>query len=213
MSHTVSAHAQNEAMIYKSLVPEHIDRKEASTALFDQAKKYLRKLYGAPRCIVCEMRGEDPYDHHPENHIESHHWFEWCKANVNNMEMVEVTLRALSPFIHGLYIISRSRPAWKEELRKGIITIPSLWDLPEWKNHPFQSLDDPRNQYFLCHAHHQQSTKEEIADGYDIIGLHHVPMPEWTQYMGLPKGVYPVAHEDHHENTQHLDRRVYHEED
>lgn len=206
----VKAHAQKEAMAYKSLVPEHIDRGEASQTIFDQAKRYLTKVHGK-RCIVCEMRGEDPTEHYADNHIESHHWFEWCKANVDNMEHVEVVLRALSPFLHGLAIMSYKNPNWKAELLSGKRP-PSLWELPEWKGHPFVSLDDPRNQFFLCHAHHQQATKEWASEGYDVIGLHHIPITEWIQYMVLPKGVFPVAHDDGYFKVTKLDGKVHHKE-
>lgn len=206
----VKAHAQSEAMLFKSLIPDHEDRKGADQGVFDQAKRYLTKLHGK-RCIVCEMRGEDPYDHHEENHIESHHWFEWCKANADNMAHVEIVLRALSPFLHGLTIMSYKNPKWKQELQAGAKP-PSLWDLPEWKEHPFTTLDDPRNQVFLCHAHHQQSTRKQSSEGYDVIGLHHIPITEWIQYMVLPKGVNPVSHDASYFAVTKLDGRVHHEE-
>lgn len=193
MSDEVKAHIQDESMKFEEVIPAHINRKEASQSEFDSAKKFLTKVYSGKRCIICEMRGEIPTDH-----IESHHVFEWCHWNDNDMKMVEITLRALSPFIHGMYMIS------KEDILAGK-PIPSLWEHPELKDKPFTSLDDPRNQYFLCHAHHQQSTNKEILDGYDIIGLHHVPFPQWLQYMGLPSGKFPVKHEPHNDN---LDRKV-----
>ena len=196
---TVEAHAQHESMDFFELIPSHIDRSKASQTIFDHAKKFLTNVYGGKRCIVCEMRGENHLDHHPDNQIESHHVFEWCHANENNMQMVEVVLRALSPFIHGLYMINR------EDILAGK-QIPSLWEHPALKNSPFTSLDDPRNQYFLCHAHHQQSTKVEIGEGFDIIGLHHLPWPQWLQYMGLPSGKFPVKHIPH--GTNLLNRRV-----
>jgi hypothetical protein len=198
MADEVRAHEQDETMEYESIIPAHINRKQASQSEFDRAKKFLTKLYGGKRCIVCEMRGENPLDHHPENHVESHHVFEWCKANANNMQMVEITLRAISPFIHGLYLIS------KEDILAGK-PVPSLWDHPELKDKPFTTLDDPRNQWFLCHAHHQQSTNKEIKEGFDIIGLHHSPFPEWIQYMGLPSGSFPMRHVHHDDG---LDRKV-----
>jgi hypothetical protein len=194
----VPAHEQIETMKYAEIVPEHIDRHQASQEEFDDAKKFLTKVYGGKRCIVCEMRGENPFDH-PENHIESHHVFEWCHWNENDLKMVEVVLRALSPFIHGLYMISR------EDVLAGK-PIPSLWDHPELKDKPFTSLDDPRNQFFLCHAHHQQSTKEQIANGYDVIGLHHVAWPVWLQYLGMPSGKIPAHHINHHDDG--LNRKV-----
>lgn len=195
---TVKAHAQHESMDFSELIPEHIDRAEASQVIFDHAKKFLTQVYGGKRCIVCEMRGEVPTDHYEDNQIESHHVFEWCHANENDMQMVEIVLRALSPFIHGLYMAS------KEDILAGK-PLPSLWEHTALKNVPFKSLDDPRNQYFLCHAHHQQSTKEQINEGYDIIGLHHIPWPQWLQYLGLPKGKYPVKHIPH---ATKLNRRV-----
>jgi hypothetical protein len=193
MADEIKAHSQEESMDFEEIIPAHVNRKGASQSEFDRAKKFLTKVYGGKRCIVCEMRGETPKDH-----IESHHVFEWCHWNDNDMKMVEATLRALSPFLHGMYMIS------KEDILEGK-EIPSLWNHPELKDKPFDSLDDPRNQYFLCHAHHQQSTNAEIEDGYDIIGLHHVPFPQWLQYLGLPSGILPVKHEPHDDK---LDRKV-----
>jgi hypothetical protein len=178
----VKAHIQQESMEYQEIIPAHIDRDESSQYEFNKAKKFLTKAFGGKRCIVCEMRGEKPI-----GAIESHHVFEWSHWNDNDMEMVETTLRALSPFIHGIYMIS------KEDILAGK-KIPSLWEHPELRNKPFTSLDDPRNQWFLCHAHHQQSTNEQTENGYDILGLHNVPFPEWLQYMGLPSGIVPVRH-------------------
>jgi hypothetical protein len=193
MADEVQAHIQNESMDYEEIIPAHVDRKEASQAEFDKAKKFLTKAYGGKRCIVCEMRGEKP-----TSHIESHHVFEWCHWNDNDMRKVEIALRALSPFIHGMYMIS------EEDILAGK-PVPSLWEHPELKDKPFTSLDDPRNQYFLCHAHHQQSTNAEIGKGYDVIGLHHLPFPQWLQYMGLPIGKLPVKHEPHEDK---LNRKV-----
>ncbi|HLI46801.1 MAG TPA: hypothetical protein VKU94_06370 [Geobacterales bacterium] len=190
----VKAHVQDELMRYEEIIPAHISRKKASQEEFDKAKKFLTKLYGGKRCIVCEVRGEKP-----QSQIESHHVFEWCHWNDNNLEMVEVVLRALSPFIHGMYMIS------KEDILSGK-PIPSLWEHPELKDKPFSSLDDPRNQFFLCHAHHQQSTKEQIANNYDIIGIHHVPWTIWLQYMGMSSGKLPVIHAKHHDDG--LNRKV-----
>lgn len=190
----VSAHEQEEITDVVEIIPGHIDRKEASQSEFDRAKRFLTELYGGKRCIVCEMRGETPKDQ-----IESHHVFEWCHWNDNDMKMVEVTLRALSPFIHSLYLIG------KDDILAGK-PITSLWEHPNLKEKPFTSLDDPRNQYFLCHAHHQQSTKDQIKDGYDVIGLHHVPWSIWLQYLGMPAGKWPARHADHHNDG--LDRAV-----
>lgn len=195
----VEAHEKIETEQVAEIIPDHINRSQASQTEFDRAKRFLTKLYGGKRCIVCEMRGEDYLDHHPENQIESHHVFEWCHWNDNDMQMVEVALRALSPFLHGLFLLS------KEEVLAGK-AVPSLWDHPDLKDKPFTSLDDPRNQFFLCHAHHQQSTKDEIQSGYDIIGLHHVAWTIWLQYLGMPKGKIPVRHVDHHDDG--LDRKV-----
>lgn len=198
--HTVLAHEQNEHEDYVEVIPEHIDRGHASQSVFDHAKKFLTKVYGGKRCIVCEMRGEDPSEHGPDNHIESHHVFEWCHWNDNDLKMVEITLRALSPFIHGLYMTNR------DNVLNGH-SIPTLWDHPDLVNVPFTSLDDPRNQFFLCHAHHQQATKKQIADGYDVIGIHHVPWTIWLQYLAMPKGKLPVHHADQHKHDN-LDRKV-----
>src|SRR5437763_5544861 len=165
MADEVQAHIQNESMDYEEIIPAHVNRKEASQAEFDKAKKFLTKVYGGKRCIVCEMRGEKP-----TSQIESHHVFEWCHWNDNDMKMVEVTLRALSPFIHGLYMID------KEKVLNGE-PIPSLWNHDMFKHVPYDSLDDARNQFFLCHSHHQQATHEQIAAWYDAIGIHHVPFP------------------------------------
>lgn len=189
----VNAHKQEESMDYNEIIPAHINRKEASQAEFDKAKKFLTKAYGGKRCIVCEMRGETPKDH-----IESHHVFEWCHWNDNDMVMVEIVLRALSPFIHGMYMIS------KEDILAGK-PVPTLWEHPELKGVKFDSLDDPRNQFFLCHAHHQQSTKDQIEKGYDILGIHHVAFTIWLQYLGMPTGKFPVEHIHH---TDGLDRKV-----
>lgn len=195
----VAAHEQKENESYAENIPEHIDRKEASQSEFDRAKKFLKKVYGGARCIVCEMRGEEPV-----GHIESHHVFEWCHWNDNDMKMVEIVLRALSPFLHGLYIVS------KEDVLAGK-PIPTLWEHPELKDKPFASLDDPRNQFFLCHAHHQQSTNDEIAHGFDVIGIHHVPFTIWLQYLGMPHGKVPAHHIDHHSDG--LDRKVREDEE
>lgn len=182
----VEAHKQIEHMTYEEIFPPHIKRGEASQVIFNNAKNFLKQIYGGKRCIVCEMRGEDWRDI-KGNQIESHHVFEWSHWNDNDMRMVEMTLRALSPFIHGLYMIS------KEDILAGK-PIPSLWDHPALKGKPFESLDDPRNQFFLCHAHHQQSTKEQRAAGYDVLGIHHVAWTIWLQYMGMPKGKLPARH-------------------
>jgi hypothetical protein len=190
----VKAHEQIEETAVAEVIPDHIDRKQASQAEFDHAKKTLRKLYGKPRCIMCEMAGEES-----KGNIESHHVFEWCHWNDNDMQKVEIVLRALSPFIHGLYMIS------KEEVLAGK-TIPTLWEHPDFKGKPFNSLDDARNQLFLCHAHHQQSTKAQIADGYDRVGLHHVVWVIWLQYFAMKEGKLPVHHVDHHEDG--IDRTV-----
>lgn len=184
----VDAHHQIEHMTYEEIIPSHINRGEASQTVFDNAKKFLKQVYGGKRCIVCEMRGEQFDDpKHGKNQIESHHVFEWCHWNDNDMRMVEITLRALSPFLHGLYMMS------KEDILAGKPVL-SLWDHPSLKGKPFESLDDPRNQFFLCHAHHQQATKEQIAMGYDILGIHHVAFTIWLQYMGMPAGKIPVKH-------------------
>jgi hypothetical protein len=190
----VQPHEQEEIIDVVEIIPGHVDRKEASQSEFDRAKRFLTDLYGGKRCIVCEMRGDIP-----KSQIESHHVFEWCHWNDNDIEMVEATLRALSPFIHGLYMIS------KADVLAGK-PIPSLWEHPDLKDKPFESLDDPRNQYFLCHAHHQQSTKYEINDGYDVFGLHHLPWPIWLQYLGMPAGKWPARHAGHHQDV--LDRVV-----
>jgi hypothetical protein len=200
----VAAHEQEEVTDVIEIIPEHIDRKQASQSEFDAAKKFLTKLYGGKRCIVCEMRGENYLDHHPKNQIESHHVFEWCHWNDNDMQMVEIVLRALSTFIHGLYMIS------KEDILAGK-PIPSLWDHEHFKDKPFNSLDDARNQLFLCHAHHQQSTNDEITMGFDIIGLHHAVWVIWLQYMGMPSGKFPAKHAVHHDDG--LDRTVHHDEE
>lgn len=194
MADQVQAHNQEEHEDFEEIIPAHINRKQASQSEFDRAKKFLTKAYGGKRCIVCEMRGETPKDH-----IESHHVFEWCHWNDNDMQMVEVVLRALSPFIHGLYMIS------KEDVLAGK-EIPSLWSHPELKDKKFDSLDDPRNQFFLCHAHHQQSTNEQIKNGYDIIGIHHVAFTIWLQYLGMPTGKVPAIHAKHHDDG--LNRKV-----
>lgn len=191
----VAAHEQIETSIVAEIIPEHINRKQASQAEFDKAKEFLTKVYGGKRCIVCEMRGEKP-----QGNIESHHVFEWCHWHDNDMQRVEVVLRALSPFLHGLYMIS------KEDVLAGK-QIPSLWYHPELKDKPFDSLDDPRNQFFLCHAHHQQSTKIQISQGYDVIGIHHVAWTIWLQYLGMPTGKIPAHHVDQHAHDN-LDRRV-----
>jgi hypothetical protein len=190
----VKAHLQHETEEHDEVIPEHVDREVADQSVFDAAKRFLTRAYGGKRCIVCEMRGETPKDH-----IESHHIFEWCHWNDNDMGMVEVVLRALSPFVHGLYMVS------KEDILAGE-RIPSLWEHPELVHKPFKSLDDPRNQFFLCHAHHQQSTKEQIAAGYDVIGIHHVAWTIWLQYLGMRTGKVPVLHAKHHDDG--LDRRV-----
>jgi hypothetical protein len=195
----VEAHSQEETTDVLEVIPAHIDRKQASQEEFDHAKKFLTKVYGGKRCIVCEARGENPLEHYPENHIESHHVFEWCHWNDNNMQMVEVALRSLSPFIHGLYMIS------KADVLAGK-PIPTLWEHPDLINKPFDSLDDARNQFFLCHAHHQQSTNDQIKAGYDIIGLHHVAWTIWLQYLGMPTGKIPALHAKHHDDG--LNRKV-----
>lgn len=182
MKDEVKAHTQNESMDYEEIIPAHIDRKKASQSEFDNAKRFLAREFKGKRCIVCEMRGEKP-----KGYIEAHHVFEWCHWNDNNMEMVETTLRALSPFVHGMYMIN------KKDILKGE-RIPSLWEHSELKHKKFDSLDDPRNLFFLCHAHHQQSTNEQTENGYDILGLHNVPFTEWLQYMGMPKDKIPVRH-------------------
>lgn len=216
-SNIVKAHTQREQADIDEILPEHVDRKTASQAEFDKAKEFLTELYGGKRCIVCEIRGENHERHevnHPNgNQIESHHVFEWSHWNDNDMEMVEVTLRALSPFIHGLYILTAN--AYKDNGYSGVrdallnivnsgTKIPSLWDTVTDK---FDSLDDPRNQYFLCHAHHQQATKAEVSEGYDIIGLHHMFWTLWLEYMGMPSGKFPAKH--HQElHDDGLDRKV-----
>jgi hypothetical protein len=182
----VPAHKQKEEEAFLEIIPEHINRGEASQTIFNRAKKQLKSIYGGKRCIVCEARGED-YTAIKGNQIESHHVFEWCHWNDNDMKMVEVTLRALSPFIHGLYMID------KEKVLNGE-PIPSLWNHDMFKHVPFDSLDDARNQFFLCHSHHQQATHEQIAAGHDAIGIHHVPFTIWLQYLGMPKGKVPVQH-------------------
>jgi hypothetical protein len=182
----VEAHKQKEEESFLEIIPEHISRGEASQGTFNRAKKQLKSIYGGKRCIVCEARGENWQDL-KGNQIESHHVFEWCHWNDNDMQMVEVALRALSPFIHGLYMIS------KEDVLAGK-PIPSLWTHKDFTGKPFDSLDDARNQFFLCHAHHQQATHEQIAAGYDAIGIHHVPFTIWLQYLGMPKGKIPVQH-------------------
>lgn len=179
----VKAHEQNESDPIVEIFADHISRKEASGAEFGHAKQLLTKLYGGKRCIVCEMRGEKYKDN-----IESHHVFEWAHWNQANMQMIETTLRTLSPFIHGMYMISQ------EDILAGK-PIPSLWDHPEFKDKPFNSLDDARNQYFLCHAHHQQSTKEETGEGYDIVGLHHAPFPQWLQYLAMKAPQIAIKHD------------------
>jgi hypothetical protein len=210
----VEAHTQRETADIDELLPGHINRKKASQVEFDKAKKFLTELYGGKRCIVCEIRGENHLDHHPENHIESHHVFEWSHWNDNDMEMVEVTLRALSPFIHGLYILTADayrnggyaavRPALFNIVNSGT-DIPTLWKIVTDK---FDSLDDPRNQLFLCHAHHQQATKDEINGGYDIIGLHHMFWTLWLQYMGMPSGKVPALHHAEQHHVDGLNRKV-----
>lgn len=198
----VNAHNQLEHMTYEEIIPAHIDRGEASQTVFNNAKNFLKMIYGGKRCIVCEMRGENWQDI-PKNQIESHHVFEWCHWNDNDLRMVEIVLRALSPFIHGLYMIP------KEEILAGA-PIPSLWDHPALKGKPFESLDDPRNQFFLCHAHHQQSTAEQRKLGIDILGIHHVAWTIWLQYLGMPKGKFPVKHANIESVPVHvLDNIVY----
>ena len=200
----VAAHKQLEHMTYEEILPTHINRKEASQTVFDNAKKFLKRVYGGKRCIVCEMRGEDPFKYEG-NQIESHHVFEWAHWNDNDMKMVEVVLRALSPFIHGLYMVS------KEDILAGV-PVPSLWNHPTLKNKPFESLDDPRNQFFLCHAHHQQSTREQQALGYDVLGIHHVAWTVWLQYMGMPSGKLPAQHVKTRmgiQSLQVMDNEVY----
>lgn len=191
---TVKAHEQFEDADFVEVIPAHIDRKEASQTEFNRAKRELKALYGKPRCIMCEMAGEEP-----QGNIESHHVFEWCHWNDNDMKKVEVILRALSPFIHGLYLIS------KKDILAGK-PIPSLWEHPDYKDKPFTSLDDARNQYFLCHAHHQQSTKEQIEEGYDRLGLHHVPWTIWLQYFAMKTGRLPAHHAVEHDDD--MDRKV-----
>lgn len=191
----VAAHEQVEIDAVAEIIPEHINRKQASQSEFDHAKKFLTDVYQGKRCIVCEMRGEQP-----KGNIESHHVFEWCHWHDNDMKRVEIVLRALSPFLHGLYTISQ------DDVLAGK-PIPSIWNHPALQNKPFTSLDDPRNQFFLCHAHHQQSTKEQIEHGYDVIGIHHVAWTIWLQYLGMPSGKIPAHHIDPHEHDK-LDRKV-----
>lgn len=182
----VEAHTQKEEDKFLEIIPAHIDRGEASQSTFDHAKKQLKKIYGGKRCIVCESRGENWQDI-PGNLIESHHMFEWSHWNNNNIQMVEIALRALSPFMHGLYMID------KKDILAGK-PIPSLWEHPDFIGKPFTSLDDARNQFFLCHSHHQQATHDQIAAGLDALGIHHVPFTIWIQYMGTPHGVLPATH-------------------
>jgi hypothetical protein len=190
MKEKIEAHTNIETITYEEIFPEHEDRHSANQTIFDNAKRFLKQLYGGKRCIVCEMRKETP-----RSQIESHHVFEWSHWNHNDLRMVELTLRALSPFIHGLYLVDQ----------KDILAgkpILSLWDQPALKGKPFVSLDDPRNQFFICHAHHQQSTKEQIANGYDVLGIHHVPFTIWLQYMGMPKDTFPALHTVGIQSTQ-----------
>jgi hypothetical protein len=60
----------------------------------------------------------------------------------------------------------------------------------------------------LCHAHHQQSTKEQSSEGYDVLGLHHIPITEWIQYMALPAGVNPVSHDESYFQVTKLNNKV-----
>ncbi|WP_317188291.1 hypothetical protein, partial [Escherichia coli] len=100
--HVVPQHKKVEHENFVEIIPEHIDRKESNQTEFEHAKEFLKKVFGGKRCIVCEMRNETPI-----GNIESHHVFEWCHANDNDMSMVETVLRALSPFIHGLYMVTK----------------------------------------------------------------------------------------------------------
>ena len=200
LENQVEAHESSEHMDYVEIRPSHIDRKEASQTIFDRAKKNLTELFGGKRCCVCEFRGENYLDHHHENKIESHHMFEWSYQNADNIQLVEVILRLLSPFMHGIYLMSR------EDILAGKPLV-SLWDHSNFKCREFTSFDDARNQFFICNAHHQQSTKDETAKGYDILGLHHIPLPIWIQYLVMPSGVFPVKHgESYHSDG--LDRTV-----
>jgi hypothetical protein len=138
----VEAHEQEEHMDYSEIRPSHINRKNASQKVFDEAKKELTKLFGGKRCCVCEFRGENFQDLHPDNQIESHHMFEWSYQNADEIKKVEAILRLLSPFMHGIYLMS------KEDILAGKPLV-SLWDLYEYKNKPFTSYDDARNQFFI----------------------------------------------------------------
>lgn len=197
----VAAHIQHEVNEYEEIVPEHIDRAEASQTVFNAAKRYLEKLFGGKRCIVCEMRGERPEDYGPHNHIESHHMVEWSHWNqIKDWSKVELLSRLTSPLIHGWYLIS------KEDILAGK-PLPSLWDRPEWQGKPLTTLDDPRLQWFLCLTHHQQATKEIQALGHDGIGVHHLAVALFFVNMVLDAGDLAARHVDHHA-LDGLDRRV-----
>lgn len=198
----VKAHSQNEHMDFEENLPEHIQRAKASQTVFDHAKKYLTKLYGGKRCAMCEWMGIKPTDIHADNKIESHHFFEWSHWNAVDMEKVEAILRSISPLIHGLYMTTM------KEINSGK-PLYSIWNEPEFKDKPFDSLDDARNQWFLCHAHHQQSNKvwQDLGVDHDFIGLHHAPITLVALYFVMLVGQYPMHHlKDHHEDG--LDREV-----
>jgi hypothetical protein len=195
----VHAHTQEEHMDYEEIRPSHINRKNASQTVFDHAKKELTELFVGKRCCVCEFRGEKFQELHEDNQIESHHMFEWSYQNADNIKKVELILRLLSPLMHGIYLMT------EDEILSGKLV--TLWDHEHYKNKPLTSYDDARNQWFLCKFHHQQSTKQALEDGIDIIGLHHIPFPDWLQYFVMPTGVFPVKHASpHHEDG--LDRTV-----
>jgi hypothetical protein len=197
----VKAHSQNEHMDYEEILPEHIQRAKASQSVFDHAKKYLTKLYGGKRCSMCEWMGIKPTDIHADNQIESHHVFEWSHWNSVDIRKVEGALRFISPLIHGMYMMTLDDVLAGKELY-------SIWNEPEFKGKPFTSLDDARNQWFLCHAHHQQSNEawQQLGIDHDVIGLHHAPITMVILYFAMLQGQYPMHHIKHHGDG--LDRKV-----
>jgi hypothetical protein len=197
----VKAHTQDEYMEFEEVLPEHVQRAEASQATFDHAKKYLTKLYGGKRCAMCEWMGIKPTDIHEDNQIESHHFIEWSHWNASDIKKVEAILRVISPLIHGLYMMTM------EDILAGK-PLYSIWNEPELKDKPFTSLDMPQNQWFLCHAHHQQSNKawQDLGIDHDMIGLHHAPISLVILYFVMLSGQYPMHHIQHHEDR--LDRKV-----
>lgn len=197
----VQAHETIENMGFVENTPAHINRKQANQHVFDEAKKYLTKLYDGKRCSMCEWMGIKPTDIHPDNKIESHHFFEWSHWNGVDLKKVEAILRVVSPLIHGLYKMTI------EDILAGK-PLYSIWNEPELQGVKFDSLDSPQNQWFLCHAHHQQSNKawQELGIDHDMIGLHHSPMALVMLYFVMMTGQYPMHHIPHHDDG--LDRTV-----